>query len=73
MSVATYEGVAEGGKIKLEAGISLPEQTKVYVVVPDEIVRTIPRVVTPRLAHPEQIADFQMEIAPSPSDASVRY
>lgn len=33
MSVATFEAVVEGGQIKLANGVSLPDQTGVYVVV----------------------------------------
>jgi hypothetical protein len=35
MTVTTYEGVVEKGKIRLRTGILLPEKTKVFVIVPD--------------------------------------
>ncbi len=35
MALTTYEGVIEKGKIRLEAGVKLPENAKVYVIVPD--------------------------------------
>lgn len=35
MSVATYEGIVEQGQIKLKNGAHLPDQIKVYVVVPE--------------------------------------
>ncbi len=36
MSIATYKGTIEKGKIKLHINVKLPENTEVYVIVPDE-------------------------------------
>jgi broad specificity polyphosphatase/5'/3'-nucleotidase SurE len=35
MSVTTYQGVVENGRVRLAGDIRLPENAKVYVVVPD--------------------------------------
>ena len=35
MTVTTYEGVVEKSKIRLKSGVRLPENIKVYVIVPD--------------------------------------
>ena len=35
MSVTTYQGIVENGQVKLTGDIRLPENAKVYVVVPD--------------------------------------
>jgi antitoxin component of MazEF toxin-antitoxin module len=35
MSVITYQGTVEKGRIKLAGNIRLPEKTKLFVVVPD--------------------------------------
>ncbi|OLE55935.1 MAG: hypothetical protein AUG51_00685 [Acidobacteria bacterium 13_1_20CM_3_53_8] len=35
MPVTTFQGTVEKGQIKLAADVSLPENAKVYVVVPD--------------------------------------
>ena len=35
MALLTVEGVFENGRIRLRDHVALPEQTKVYVVVPD--------------------------------------
>lgn len=59
MSVTTFEGIVEDGRIHLKDDVQLPGQTKVYVVVPDVQVM---RILTPRLAHPEEIKKFQMEV-----------
>ncbi len=35
MPVTTFQGTVENGQVRLPANVSLPEKTKVYVVVPD--------------------------------------
>ena len=62
MTAVTIEGIVEGGQIRLQGNIRLPDDTKVYVVVPDMQIEQVARIVRPRLAHPEQAADFKMEI-----------
>jgi hypothetical protein len=66
MSATTFEGVVEQGRIKLESDVRLPEGTKVYVVVPGvEIEARRVYLHSPRLAHPEQAADFELEVVES--------
>ena len=66
MAVTTYEGVVEKGKIRLKAGVKLPENVKVYVIVPDlQPQKKTPRVLTPRLVHRKQAADFKMKVSKS--------
>lgn len=67
----TLEGVVEGGQIRLQSGVRLPEKTKVYVLVPDLEIERIASVHSPRLAHPEQLADFVLEILEEPADAGI--
>ena len=66
MAVLTYEGVVEKGKIRLKAGVKLPENAKVYVVVADTQTakkkKTV-RVLTPRLVKRKQAADFKMQVS----------
>jgi hypothetical protein len=63
MSAATFEGVVEQGQIRLNSDVRLPDGTKVYIVVPDiEIKGKAVSLHSPRLAHPEQEADFEMEV-----------
>ena len=71
MGVITLEGIVEHGQIQLKANVRLPERTKVYVVVPDIQIERRARVFSPRLTHPEQAADFEMQVIEEPSDASV--
>lgn len=64
MALTTYEGIVEKGKIRLKTGIRLPENAKVYVIVPDlqaEKKKTA-RVRTPRLANRKQAGDFSMKV-----------
>jgi hypothetical protein len=64
MTLTTYEGIVEKGKIRLKTGIRLPENAKVYVIVPDlqvEKKKTV-RVRTPRLANRKQAGDFKMKV-----------
>jgi hypothetical protein len=71
MSSQTFEGVVEGGQIRLDPRVQLPERTKVLVIVLEASRRPTQRIVTPRLAHPEQIIDFQMQVEELPGDACV--
>ncbi len=71
MSVITYEGVVTHGQIQLKANLRLPDNTKVYVVVPEAQVEALAHVFSPRLAHPEQAADFKLEIVEDFPDASL--
>ena len=65
MGVVTYEGIVEDGQIKLTSDVHLPEQTKVYIIVPDMKVEQRAQLHSPRLAHREQAGDFVMEIIES--------
>ena len=71
MGVVTLEGVVEQGQIRLKDDIRLPEKTKVYVIVPDIQIKRGARIFSPRLAHPEQAVDFEMEVIEEAPDASV--
>ncbi len=35
MAISTFEGIVENGQIRLRDDVTLPEHTKVYVVIPD--------------------------------------
>ena len=71
MKVLTYEAVVERGEVKLTETVRLPENAKVYIVVPG--VEELPpsRIQTPRLLRSEQVSDFAMEILEG-EDATVR-
>lgn len=61
MSVQTFEGLVENGQIRLLDQATLPEKTRVFVVVPEALQRE-PRVWSPRLADPAEAALFEMQV-----------
>ena len=64
MNVATFEGIVENGQIKLPENVRVPERTKVYVVIPGARQPSVPRLASPRLAHPEQVNEFMLTVLP---------
>lgn len=71
MSVTTIEAIVENGQIRLPSSVRLPEKAKVYVLIPDVNTPSVSYIGSPRLAHPEQAADFQKEVVEESSDASL--
>ena len=69
--IATFEGIIENGTRKLPESASIPEQTKVYVLVPEDERNETPHIASPRLVHPEQAKDFKMEVIEDAGDADV--
>ncbi len=69
MSIMTIEGIVEEGQIRLKDNVSLPDKTKVYVVVPEFPIQQKPYFFSPRLAHPEQIHEIKMELVEEPQNA----
>ena len=74
MTVTTYEGVVEKGKIRLKAGVKLPENAKVYVVVPDLKTdkKKMVQILSPRLVHREDAARFKMIVTEEKPKARIR-
>ena len=69
MNVATYEAVVENGQVRLPEGANLPENAKVYVVVPGLAEKVVTHVYSPRLLYAEQAVDLIKEvIQESPDD-----
>jgi hypothetical protein len=71
MPVNALEGVVENGVIRLRDDVSLPEKTKVYVIVAEANAAQTPHIRTPRLAHPEQSKDFRKQVLEAPADANL--
>ncbi len=71
MGVVTLEGVIEHGQIRIAPDVHLPDKTRVYVVIPGIQIERVAHVFTPRLAHPEQAVDFELEIIEEPSHAGL--
>ena len=75
MAVRTYEGVVEKGKIRLRAGVKLPENAKVYVIVTDlkaEDKKQVIQILTPHLVRREDAARFKMKVTEEKPGARVR-
>jgi hypothetical protein len=71
MAVSAFEGIVENGQIRLDDHVTLPEHTKVYVVIPDAEITPQAHVYSPRLAHPEQAIDFAKQIIEVSADAEL--
>ena len=71
MTISTFEGVVENGQIRLRDNVMLPENTKVYVVIPDLESAPKAHVYSPRLVHPEQVGDFDKQVIEVSSDAGL--
>jgi len=71
MKVTTFQGIVENGQIRLPASVRLPEKATVYVVIPGVEIPSVGYIGSPRLAHPEQAADFQKKVSEEIQDASV--
>ena len=71
MAILTFEGRVEYGRIRLIDEARLPEQTRVYVIVPDLEAGRAPRIRSPHLVHPEQAADFSKTIVEVLPDAKL--
>jgi hypothetical protein len=69
MKVATYEARVENGSIRLPENVRLPEKTRVYVIVPTGEIQAAAPLRSPRLVHPEQAADFVLEVIEETDDA----
>ena len=65
MNVASFEGIVENGQVKLQENVRVPEGTKVYVVIPGVGQPGTTRLMSPRLAHPEQAKDFEVTVIPN--------
>jgi len=72
MPISTFEGIVENGQIRLRDDVTLPEKTRVYVVIPDfEATPPKARVYSPRLVHPEQANDFAKQVIQESADAGL--
>lgn len=69
MNVLTYEGIVENGHIRLHPNVHLPDKARVYVVVPNFDPMPVATIFSPRLAHPNQMSDFEKEMVETPADA----
>ncbi|MBI3863030.1 MAG: hypothetical protein HY290_14155 [Planctomycetia bacterium] len=71
MKLETYEATVENGQIKLADVVRLPENTKVYVIVPNGLEPNRFHVGSPRLAQPKQAVDFVKQVTEDDPNASL--
>jgi len=66
MNETSFEATVVNGEIRLPSHIHLPDNARVIVLMPTE-GRTLPRIVSPRLADPLLIGEFQMTVEELPN------
>ena len=71
VSVSPIEGIVENGQIRVLGGVVLPENARVYIVVPALEATPRVRIHSPRLAHPEQASDFAKQVLEVSADAKL--
>lgn len=72
MPISTFEGIVENGQIRFRDHVTLPEKTRVYVVIPDlEVASSKGHVYSPRLVNPEQAVDFTKQVIEESVDAGL--
>jgi hypothetical protein len=69
MAVTALEGVVAAGQIRLLSGKTLPEHTRVYVIVPESEQEGSLLVRSPRLVHKDQARDFEKTVIEVDDDA----
>jgi hypothetical protein len=62
MNLQMLEGVVTHGQVRLLPEIRLPENMKVYVLIPETETEYAGHIYSPRLKNPAQAVDFQMEV-----------
>jgi hypothetical protein len=63
-----FEGIVENGAIRLRGDVSLPESTKVYVIVAEPKSATPIQIRSPRLVVPQQANDFRKQVIAETTD-----
>jgi hypothetical protein len=63
MSLTTFEGIVEDGRVRLPEGVVLREHQTVLVVVADAPAPTTHRLPGVRLANPEDAKQFEMKVS----------
>jgi hypothetical protein len=71
MKETTYEATVREGRIVLPEGARIPDNTRVYVVVPESKDAERARIMSPRLVHRDELPDFTMEVEREDEDARV--
>ena len=70
--LATYEGIVENGHVRLPPDIQIPDETRVYVIVPDLDTQRTVHILSPRLVDRRQAKDFVKQVIEETPNASLR-
>ena len=69
MNGTTYEAIVEDGCVVLPEHAHIPDNTRVYVVVPASNDAERVRMTSPRLVHREEVGGFTMQVEREADDA----
>ncbi|MFY9553537.1 MAG: hypothetical protein WAV47_02335 [Blastocatellia bacterium] len=69
MKGTTYEATVQDGRVVLPEEAHIPDNTRVYVVVPEADDAHRVRMMTPRLVHLDEAVDFTMQVELEADDA----
>ena len=69
MRGTTYEATVQDGRVVLPEHAHIPDNTRVYVVVPASSDSRRARVTSPRLVHRDEVGDFTMQVEHEGDDA----
>jgi len=69
--LATYEGVVENGHVRLPPDVDIPDETRVYVLVPDVDTQRTLQILSPRLVDRAQAKDFVKEVIEETPNANL--
>ncbi|MGH9764645.1 MAG: hypothetical protein ACREDR_12905 [Blastocatellia bacterium] len=69
MKGTTYEATVQDGRIVLPEHADIPDNTRVYVVVPASADTRPVRMMSPRLVHRGEVEDFAMQVEHEGDDA----
>ena len=69
--MTTVEGTVEKGQIRLPANVHLPDNAKVYIVIPDLVVTPTVHVGSPRFARAGDAAAFAKQVIQGTPDAGL--
>ena len=71
MPVTALQGIVQNGRVCLEPGVRLPEDTEVFVVVPGGEDRRVASLRSPRLADSSKLQDFTKRRVSKNPDADI--
>ena len=60
MQVTTIEGTIENGQIKLPENFDLPENTTVYIIIPN--LKSDKQIASPKLVNKSDMKKFEREV-----------